>query len=497
MTKKVIYSKRLKKGSSKCEKTAWISLEYISPTVSSKTKGSVVRRSASPHKPTKMVYSRSTERSSLLNERDHDLSDLVASNNNTLLPNVTRSYGSSPDLEHRIVGLPHRNEHSFNAHPSDSHDVRGTAKDKVIQKRIKYVAFCVLACAIMIEGADLTLFGASLQALQEDLGFTPFVLGILNSSSKVVGNVMGFVWGWHLISHSRKNLLIFGAFTWGLVSIIMAFTSNLPMWIILRIAHGISFGCMMPIGHSVLADITKEGERGIYYSMLAGAYQVGTFLAWQSLAWSRTGLNHFGTHVKGWQLSYFMIGGISILLAGFISCCFREPRRLTRPQKISLFGEIKSATNTLVSIPSFRWFILDGILYTGVSAMNFFFPMFLQYCYISDTIVASLTGFWSILAAVGAIIGGRISDRMNKRYPLLGRVWVAQGSILICILLHIITFAAVPRRASSAYIFLILYACKSIFGGWVFSAAKLPLISELTLPAKRASVNGLLAAVEH
>ena len=143
------------------------------------------------------------------------------------------------------------------------------------QRRLKQIAFWVLCAAVAVEGGDITLFGASFEAFQEDLGFSPFILGMLSSTAKMVCAIMGVFWGWYVITHSRKKLLAGGVFCWGCISILMAFSSSLPVWFVLRALHGVSFACVGPIVHSIVADMTQVHERGRYYAAVAFAYHIG------------------------------------------------------------------------------------------------------------------------------------------------------------------------------------------------------------------------------
>jgi MFS family permease len=119
---------------------------------------------------------------------------------------------------------------------------------------------------------------------------------------------------------------------------------------------------------------------------------------------------------------------------------------------------------------------------------------FLQHCHIPDTFVGRMTGFWSFATAIGVMLGGRVSDRMHVWNKNRGRILTAQFSMGISIPLFVIMFIFIPRQAHFWWAFLMIKTLKAFFGTWGLWATKIPIISEITEPHKRASVNAWYAA---
>ena len=233
--------------------------------------------------------------------------------------------------------------------------------------------------------------------------------------------------------------------------------------------------------------MTKVHERGRYYAFTAFAWHIGCFIGWQSVGLSRMPINIFGMSFLGWRLAFFIAGSISIVLSCAISLFLAEPKRFKLLGKISPWDEVKSAMTSLYRLKTFRYIILEGTLDHCIVAGLAFYPMYLQHCFIPDTVVGNMTSFWSVINACGVVLGGKISDIMVRKNPDLGRIWVAQFSMASAIPIFWMAFHVIPRRESSIILFLLIWSIRPLLGVWGHSATKLPLISQLAEPHKRAS----------
>ena len=81
--------------------------------------------------------------------------------------------------------------------------------------RPTFIALYILS---FVDGLDVRLLGAAFRALQEELGFSPFLLGQLAMSQAITSSCFGVVWALFGKTRPRPGLLACGALAWGTLS---------------------------------------------------------------------------------------------------------------------------------------------------------------------------------------------------------------------------------------------------------------------------------------
>ncbi|CAK8991640.1 unnamed protein product, partial [Durusdinium trenchii] len=178
---------------------------------------------------------------------------------------------------------------------------------------------------------------------------------------------------------------------------------------------------VVPVSQSLVSENVPETGRGKAFSILAMC---------AGLAGSASA---FLYGMFTWQFAYRIMGRITLMLAIWIFIIFPADAR-EKPQRGSFVRELGSEMEQLkkiLSIPSFWALLLGGLV--GCIPWNAlsFTLMYLQSLGFSATHAASLLTVMSVGKIAGSLLGGLLGDRLASWWPLHGRAFVGQMSILL------------------------------------------------------------------
>ena len=178
---------------------------------------------------------------------------------------------------------------------------------------------------------------------------------------------------------------------------------------------------VVPVSQSLVSENVPETGRGKAFSILAMC---------AGLAGSASA---FLYGMFTWQFAYRIMGRITLMLAIWIFIIFPADAR-EKPQRGSFVRELGSEMEQLkkiLSIPSFWALLLGGLV--GCIPWNAlsFTMMYLQSLGFSATHAASLLTVMSVGKIAGSLLGGLLGDRLASWWPLHGRAFVGQMSILL------------------------------------------------------------------
>ncbi len=97
-----------------------------------------------------------------------------------------------------------------------------------------------------------------------------------------------------------------GAFSWTFGMILTAFSTDLSMLVISRMASGMGLGCVLPVGYSIISDAIPPDERSGWFGTLAILSSVSNGVG--------QGLSSFVGPILGWRFPFFLLSGISTII---------------------------------------------------------------------------------------------------------------------------------------------------------------------------------------
>ncbi|WP_353143361.1 MFS transporter [Acinetobacter pragensis] len=312
----------------------------------------------------------------------------------------------------------------------------------------KVLAWCMVI--IILDGYDISVAGAALPSIMEQMGVSASTAGFM-ASSALFGMMIGAVFFGSLADKIGRRLTIaicvflFSAFTAaaGLTKDPMTFS-------ILRFLAGLGIGGVMPNVVAQMTEYSPKKVRNVMTSLMFSGYAVGGILA------AVLGKQFIAEY--GWQ-AVFYAAGIPIVLLPFIlksmpeSLGYLEKKNQQEELKklaqqispqLALEHDVKFVNETHISgkKASIGLLFSDGRAFSTLMFwLAFFTCLFMVYALSTWlTKLMAMSGYslgsaltfviaLNVGAIVGAVGGGWLADRFNIKWVLV--IMYALGSVFL------------------------------------------------------------------
>jgi MFS transporter, SHS family, lactate transporter len=231
--------------------------------------------------------------------------------------------------------------------------------------------------------------------------------------------VGAIIFGFLADRYGRRTPLMANVVFFSIAELLCGFSQNYTMFLVLRTIYGIGMGGEWGVGSSLAMESVPPRWRGTISGIVQSGYSCGYLLA--AIA-AKVVLPFWG-----WR-AMFWVGGLPALLAFYIRWQVKETEawKQNRMPGFAAIGRAAAAHWKLV-------LYLVGLM----ALMNFLshgtqdlYPHFLQSSRgFSTSMAANLAIFYNVGALVGALIFGRLSERIGRRRSL-----VAAAILALCII---------------------------------------------------------------
>lgn len=211
-------------------------------------------------------------------------------------------------------------------------------------------------------------------------------------------------------------------------------------------------------------------------------------------------LGQLGRITEGWRIGFFTMGGLSVLGGILIWLFFQDPGRGASERELAgleaekreAYGIVRlSEIRELLRIPTFVLMLVSRLL-SGHLLLFSFGVVYMVDVFNYDTATATLLLSPLILFnTIGNVIGGLISDSINKRSPRVGRILIMQ---LIQFFFAILAFFGLQFDWGNSWIFAVFFAGLGFLQG-LGPGINRPIIMAVTPPEMRATAFALFVSV--
>lgn len=281
--------------------------------------------------------------------------------------------------------------------------------NRTVISQLLQLPVLVAALGYLVDMYDLFLFSVvrvpSLKALGVD-GDRLLSEGILLLNAQMAGLLIGgILWGVLGDKRGRLSVLFGSILLYSLANIANGFVTSIDQYVLLRFVAGLGLAGELGAGITLVTEILPKQIRGYGTTLVATMGVLGAILA------------YFMADLFAWRVSYFIGGGMGLLLllmrvnvleSGlFIKS---KQRGLSRGNILMLFTNkarlAKYIQSILVGLPI--WFVV-GILIT-------FSPEFGKALGLSEPVVAGKAVMFSFSGQVlGDLVSGFLSQFMQSR----------------------------------------------------------------------------------
>jgi MFS family permease len=301
---------------------------------------------------------------------------------------------------------------------------------------------------------DRYLPAITLDTIKSDVGLSDTGISLIQGLAFSIFYCFSAIPLGRMVDHyNRRNLLLFAAAIWTILTIWSGLAQSFEELFIARAGVGITEAVLAPAAYSMIGDCfhprTRGRAIGIYFaSLIAGSG--GSFIIGGTL------LAYFSDHPM--NLPIIGVLGVPALLAGLT---LKEPKRrqlLNRVQH-SLLPFLRSNSLALIAI----FFTLTWLGVSSGIAVVWAPTLYSRAYGVESSDAATIVGL-AILAGglIGSLTTGWFSDRWNRRTSGMGRFRVQMTSLLLSVPL-LALWPLVPWMAIS-YVLLALGTVASTFG---------------------------------
>ncbi|HEX8871121.1 MAG TPA: MFS transporter [Candidatus Acidoferrum sp.] len=274
----------------------------------------------------------------------------------------------------------------------------------------------VLALINFVNFADRHVLNPLLPLLRHHFGLTDAQLGWLPTGLLLVLALASIPFGYLADRFNEPKIIAAGVLFWSLATICSGLAPTYAFLLIARCLVGVGEAAYAPAAQSLISDSFSHDNRALAQAIFASGMLLGG-----AAGLALGGI--MGEH-HGWQHAFIIVGAVGIL-PGLSALRLKEPQRRPRSEVVAI--------KELLRVPAFLAMILAGtcVTFSSVSLVTWGVDYAMTYKDFSLREAALSLSVIALLALVlGALSGGYIADRVQRRYPY-GRIMVIAGAFLV------------------------------------------------------------------
>jgi MFS family permease len=291
-----------------------------------------------------------------------------------------------------------------------------------MSKNYKWWVVFMLWFVCFFNYADRQAIFSVFPLLKEEMGLSDVQLGIVGAAFMWVYAGFGAIAGIVGDRFQRKTLIIGGLIFWSLVTIGTALSTNYVHLVICRALEGFGEAFYFPASMSLLSDYHSKETRSKAMSFHQSSVYAGT-IAGGTVA-------GFMGQYYGWHTSFYLFGGLGVLLGVILLGFLKEPVRGQAEVQV----ETQDSSHVLLDLKQGN--IFDSIkqvfkqpmvwvlvaVFVGANFVASIFltwmPSFLYNKFNMSLSMAGLnaTFYLQMASVLGVISGGFLADKLVKTY---------------------------------------------------------------------------------
>ncbi len=250
--------------------------------------------------------------------------------------------------------------------------------------------------------------------LEKSMHLDSIQLGLLGSSFAIVYGVCGQFAGIIVDRVRRKTAILGGLHAWSIICVATGFVSNFRSLVLLRAAEGLGETFYYPASMSMVSDYHGQDTRSkaigihqtsVYVGTIAGGFFAGLI-----------------GQYYGWRWSFFVFGGLGIVLGFVLKKWLREPARgsadlASVPAKRLNVGEsLRTVWSSPAAVTLMGAFLCANFV---AAVLLSWMPKFVYDRFHLNLAMSGLTAtiYVQLASLVGSVSGGWLADRWRQKSP--------------------------------------------------------------------------------
>jgi ACS family D-galactonate transporter-like MFS transporter len=290
----------------------------------------------------------------------------------------------------------------------------------VKRRNLRWTVVLLIFLATSINYLDRSNLGVAGPLMMKDLHLSKLQFGVLGSAFFWTYTLMQIPVGRIVDIIGPRLTYAIGIVWWSVFSALTAVGRNMGVLIGIRGLMGVGEAPAFPTNTRVISDWLPTHERGFANGLFSMGIAVGAGLTTPGVAWI---VQQFG-----WKASFVVTGALGIIWVFFWLYFFKNKPEATAINKEELlYIKTGQSTNVQQQTSTIRWYQLlkSGnvwVLLYGLFAQDYLLYLMLTWLPIYLVVTKHMTllkaGFNSVIpwivASLGALVGGFISDRLTR-----------------------------------------------------------------------------------
>jgi predicted MFS family arabinose efflux permease len=234
----------------------------------------------------------------------------------------------------------------------------------------------------------------------KQLGAGEGEIGVIIGIFALVAVLSRIPYGGYADKHSKKNLLLLGAFIFAVSPLLYSMSSNPMALVLVRMLHGLGIGAFTIAAFALVAELSPKPRLGEAMGVYGVSIMIATAIA--------PALSGYLVDIVGFDNTFYLASGfgfLSLALAGLM-----HKHRSSKSPDSLLRGFKKAFRSQGVLLASYGIFILT-VSYGVVVA---FIPVHMINLGISYTMVGGFFAVYAVATIITRPFMGRVSDNVGR-----------------------------------------------------------------------------------
>ncbi|MEX3980930.1 MFS transporter [Paraburkholderia sp. EG287A] len=276
------------------------------------------------------------------------------------------------------------------------------------------LVFALGYLALLVDGADVMMYGLTLSRIKSEFGLTNVEAGALGSLTLLGMAIGGILGGWASDSFGRVRVVVWAMMLFSVGAGLLGFTHSFLEFAVVRFISSMGIGCMVLVS-TLVAEYVPMARRSLILGVLQTAISAGYITVIALSTWI---LPHYG-----WR-TLFYVAAAPVLLAVAIHFFVPEPPSWRMSEAAARPSGRRWHDNRYALIFADRearrmfifWSLASVFALSGFYGLNNWLPTYLE----SELHIkfSSMTGYMTatwVVAFIGKIVAGWLGDRWSRR----------------------------------------------------------------------------------
>ena len=271
-------------------------------------------------------------------------------------------------------------------------------------------ALLLLVLAYALSIADRMIISILFVPIKTEFGLTDGQLGLLGGLSfALLYATLGVPIARQADRGNRKLIIIASLAIFSLMTAMSGLATGFITLVLFRIGVGIGEAGVNPASQSIVADYFPPHRRSFAMSILALGANIGMIVGFM--------VGGYVSQTYGWRAALFVVGAPGLLLAAVMFFLFREPPRGSfENDKMDKSPPVSVSAKFMWQNKAIRHLMAGATIAVSISyGMGQWLPSFYTRNHgLDQTQIGVMMGlFFGILGAGGALLGGKLADRLS------------------------------------------------------------------------------------